>query len=166
MPDIHQGYGLPVGGVVATDPDSGGVVSPGGVGYDINCGVRLMRTRLTAEDVRPRLEPLLDPAAGRRTRRRGARGRIALSPAELRGWPSVARRGQPAVAGAARTSSGSSRMAALPGATPTPCPTMPASEDGASSAASDRATTSLEIQTVDAVYDAPAAAALGLHPGG
>ena len=52
MPDIHQGYGLPVGGVVATDPDEGGVVSPGGVGYDINCGVRLMRTRLTAEGSR------------------------------------------------------------------------------------------------------------------
>ena len=43
MPDIHQGYGLPVGGVVATDI-SDGVVSPGAVGYDINCGVRLLRT--------------------------------------------------------------------------------------------------------------------------
>ena len=59
MPDIHWGYGFPIGGVAATDPTDGGVVSPGGVGYDINCGVRLMRTRLSENDVRPQLEPLM-----------------------------------------------------------------------------------------------------------
>jgi len=42
MPDIHQGYGFPIGGVAATAPDEGGVISPGGVGFDINCGVRLL----------------------------------------------------------------------------------------------------------------------------
>jgi tRNA-splicing ligase RtcB len=52
MPDIHWGYGFPIGGVAATDPDQGGVVSPGGVGYDINCGVRLCSTRLMEEQVR------------------------------------------------------------------------------------------------------------------
>src|SRR5262245_62024442 len=46
MPDIHWGYGFCIGGVCATDPDEGGVISPGGVGYDINCGVRLMRSNL------------------------------------------------------------------------------------------------------------------------
>ena len=46
MPDIHWGYGFCIGGVCATDPDEGGVISPGGVGYDINCGVRLVRTNL------------------------------------------------------------------------------------------------------------------------
>src|SRR5574342_480002 len=51
MPDIHQGYGLPIGAVVATRTD-GGVVTPGGVGYDINCGVRLLRTALTQGEVR------------------------------------------------------------------------------------------------------------------
>ena len=55
MPDIHWGYGFPIGGVAAMDPSSG-VVSPGGVGYDINCGVRLLRTGLRLEDARPRLE--------------------------------------------------------------------------------------------------------------
>jgi tRNA-splicing ligase RtcB len=55
MPDIHWGYGFPIGGVAAVDLDDG-VVSPGGVGYDINCGVRLMTTRLTVDDVRPRLK--------------------------------------------------------------------------------------------------------------
>jgi tRNA-splicing ligase RtcB len=61
MPDIHWGYGFPIGGVAATDLSAGGVVSPGGVGYDINCGVRLLRSDLDAQnDVRPRLEALVD----------------------------------------------------------------------------------------------------------
>ena len=59
MPDIHWGYGFPVGGVAATDPEAGGVVSPGGVGYDINCGVRLVRTALTVDEVRPRLKDVV-----------------------------------------------------------------------------------------------------------
>jgi len=60
MPDIHWGYGFTIGGVCATDPDEGGVISPGGVGYDINCGVRLLRTGLRLEDVAPRLRELVE----------------------------------------------------------------------------------------------------------
>jgi len=59
MPDIHQGYGFPIGGVAATDYRQG-VVSPGGVGFDINCGVRLVRTTLAEADVRPRLKALIE----------------------------------------------------------------------------------------------------------
>jgi tRNA-splicing ligase RtcB len=59
MPDIHWGYGFPIGGVAAFDAEEG-VVSPGGVGYDINCGVRLLRTELTVDEVRPRIEQLAD----------------------------------------------------------------------------------------------------------
>lgn len=59
MPDIHQGYGFPIGGVAATDYRHG-VVSPGGVGFDINCGVRLVRTSLREGDVRARLKALVD----------------------------------------------------------------------------------------------------------
>ena len=59
MPDIHWGYGFPIGGVAATDIRDG-VVSPGGVGYDINCGVRLLRTDLTEGEVRPRIDRLVD----------------------------------------------------------------------------------------------------------
>ncbi len=59
MPDIHWGYGFPIGGVAATDPAQEGIISPGGVGYDINCGVRLMRTNLSIQDVRPRLRELV-----------------------------------------------------------------------------------------------------------
>jgi len=58
MPDIHWGYGFPIGGVCATDADEG-VISPGGVGYDINCGVRLISTALNAEQIRPRIRDLV-----------------------------------------------------------------------------------------------------------
>lgn len=60
MPDIHWGYGFPIGGVAATDPAEGGVISPGGVGYDINCGVRVLRTNLTAADLEGRVPRLMD----------------------------------------------------------------------------------------------------------
>ncbi|HEY7329067.1 MAG TPA: RtcB family protein [Gemmataceae bacterium] len=60
MPDIHWGYGFCIGGVCATDPDEGGVISPGGVGYDINCGVRLVRSNLFYREVKPHLRTLVD----------------------------------------------------------------------------------------------------------
>ncbi len=58
LPDGHEGYGFPIGGVAATDFETG-VISPGGVGYDINCGVRLIRTHLTEKEVRPKLKELI-----------------------------------------------------------------------------------------------------------
>ena len=60
MPDIHWGYGFAIGGVAATDPEQGGVISPGGVGYDINCGVRLLRSNLTWDDVKPQIRRLTE----------------------------------------------------------------------------------------------------------
>ncbi len=59
MPDIHWGYGFPIGGVAAFDPEEG-IVSPGGVGYDINCGVRLLRSEMENDEVRSRLKELAD----------------------------------------------------------------------------------------------------------
>ncbi|MDU0459526.1 MAG: RtcB family protein [Geobacteraceae bacterium] len=59
MPDGHWGYGFPIGGVAAMDPDSG-VISPGGIGFDINCGMRLVLTTLTESEVRPRIRELVD----------------------------------------------------------------------------------------------------------
>jgi len=59
MPDIHWGYGFPIGGVAATDIAEGGVVSPGGVGFDINCGVRMLKTNLQYEEIKDKLKELI-----------------------------------------------------------------------------------------------------------
>jgi len=59
MPDIHWGYGFPIGGVAATDIENGGVVSPGGVGFDINCGIRLLKTNLQFEQVKDKIQDLV-----------------------------------------------------------------------------------------------------------
>src|SRR5208337_5436425 len=60
MPDAHWGYGFPIGGVAAFDPDKGGVVSAGGVGFDISCGVRTMLTGLSVADILPAQKALAD----------------------------------------------------------------------------------------------------------
>jgi tRNA-splicing ligase RtcB len=59
MPDIHWGYGFPIGGVAATDIENGGVISPGGVGFDINCGVRMLKTNLQYEDIKEKIKDLV-----------------------------------------------------------------------------------------------------------
>lgn len=63
MPDVHLGYGFPIGGVAATDVAAGGVVSPGGVGFDISCGVRLLTADLDLAGLRPRLDAVMDGLA-------------------------------------------------------------------------------------------------------
>ncbi len=60
MPDGHWGYGFPIGGVAAFDINEGGIISPGGIGFDINCGMRLITTNLTAKEVKPRIHELVD----------------------------------------------------------------------------------------------------------
>src|SRR5208337_4767654 len=82
MPDIHFGYGFPVGGVAAFDPAEG-VVSPGGIGYDINCGVRLLRTSFTVEEVRPKLRALVDALYREVPSGVGSKGGLTLSDAEV-----------------------------------------------------------------------------------
>lgn len=82
MPDIHQGYGFPIGGVIATQlPD--GVISPGGVGYDINCGVRLLGTQLAREDVAPYLDNLASALYANCPSGVGGKGHVRLTQAEL-----------------------------------------------------------------------------------
>jgi tRNA-splicing ligase RtcB len=82
MPDIHFGYGFPVGGVAAFDL-ADGVVSPGGIGYDINCGVRLLATELTVDEVRPVLRPLIDALYRAVPSGVGSKGPLSLSPSEV-----------------------------------------------------------------------------------
>jgi tRNA-splicing ligase RtcB len=82
MPDMHQGYGFPIGGVVATAlPD--GVISPGGVGYDINCGVRLLAGHLSAEEIRPHLDDLASTLYANCPSGVGKGGAVRLTAGEL-----------------------------------------------------------------------------------
>ncbi|MBE0480465.1 MAG: RtcB family protein [Dehalococcoidia bacterium] len=82
MPDIHWGYGFPIGGVAGMRV-SDGVVSPGGVGFDINCGVRLLRTNLNADEVCPKIGQLIDTIYHSVPSGLGSRGRIRLRPGEI-----------------------------------------------------------------------------------
>jgi tRNA-splicing ligase RtcB len=82
MPDIHWGYGFPIGGVAAMSADEG-VISPGGVGYDINCGVRLLRTNLQLEDVQPKIKELIDNVFVNVPSGLGSKGKIRLTGNEL-----------------------------------------------------------------------------------
>ena len=84
MPDIHWGYGFPIGGVAATDAEGDGVISPGGVGFDIACGVRLLRSELEwARDVEPVLGRLVGTLGARVPRGVGTKGRMKLTRSEV-----------------------------------------------------------------------------------
>ncbi len=82
MPDIHEGYGLPIGGVVATKLPNG-VISPGGVGYDINCGTRLLASHLNVEEVKPYLEDLANALFYNIPSGVGVSGKIRLTPHDM-----------------------------------------------------------------------------------
>ena len=87
MPDIHWGYGFPIGGVAAFSTEEGengmGVISPGGVGFDINCGIRLLRTELNEKSVREKLPELMNELYKNVPAGLGSKGRIKLSKSEL-----------------------------------------------------------------------------------
>jgi len=117
MPDIHWGYGFCIGGVAATDPEQGGVISPGGVGYDINCGVRLIRTDIALQDAEPKLHALVDTLFATVPCGVGQGGKVKFAKGELKhlleqgsrfvvgkgfGWPSdlAATEGGGCIAGA------------------------------------------------------------------
>lgn len=82
LPDGHEGYGFPIGGVAALDYEEG-VISPGGVGYDINCGVKLIRTNLTKDVVQPRMKQILDTLFQLVPSGLGSRGRIRLTETDI-----------------------------------------------------------------------------------
>ena len=165
MPDIHQGYGLPVGGVVATDARHG-VVSPGAIGFDINCGVRLLRTSLRADDIATQMEPLVDALYQAIPTGVGSRGSLTLDPARLDGvlaggaaWAVAEGYGEPADLGRIESEG------RLPGAVPSSV-SAHARERGKRQLGSlGSGNHFLEIQTVEAIYDPQAATALGLSEG-
>ncbi|MBA2849653.1 RtcB family protein [Thermosulfuriphilus ammonigenes] len=83
MPDAHWGYGFPIGGVAAFDPAEGGIISVGGVGYDISCGVRTLLTGLKKEQIEPVLETLIEALFVTIPAGVGSEGKIKLSPTQL-----------------------------------------------------------------------------------
>lgn len=83
MPDAHWGYGFPIGGVAAFDPERGGIISAGGVGFDISCGIRCLRSNLTWSDVAPHAEQLADALFRVIPAGVGEEGELRLSPPEL-----------------------------------------------------------------------------------
>jgi len=84
MPDIHWGYGFPIGGVAATDISAGGIISPGGVGYDINCGVMLLRSTLSREDLIDKIEDLTGSLYNFIPTGVGSKGSIRLDDKQLK----------------------------------------------------------------------------------
>jgi tRNA-splicing ligase RtcB (3'-phosphate/5'-hydroxy nucleic acid ligase) len=84
MPDGHSGYGFPIGGVAAMDVHEGGVISPGGIGFDINCGMRLVITNLTLSDVQPHLHQIVDRLYERVPAGVGSHGFLKLSRQDFR----------------------------------------------------------------------------------
>ncbi|MBI2317838.1 MAG: RtcB family protein [Betaproteobacteria bacterium] len=83
MPDAHWGYGFPIGGVAAFDPEQGGIISAGGVGFDISCGIRCLRSNLTLEAIRPSARALADGLFRDIPAGVGEQGRLKLSPQDL-----------------------------------------------------------------------------------
>lgn len=84
MPDGHYGYGFPIGGVAAFDPKENGIISPGGVGFDIGCGMRLIKTNLTLKEVQPKLKQLTDLLFQRVPAGVGSKGFVKLNKQEMR----------------------------------------------------------------------------------
>jgi tRNA-splicing ligase RtcB (3'-phosphate/5'-hydroxy nucleic acid ligase) len=165
MPDIHQGYGFPVGGLAATAPPDG-VVSPGGVGYDINCGVRLLAVPVTVDDLGPRKETLVHEIARSAPAGAGRGGGLTLNAATL---DAVLREGPRALLergiGTDDDVADTESVGRLEGADP----------DRVSPRARQRGSDQLgtvgsgnhfvELQRVERVFDETAATAFGLSPG-
>ncbi|MBT4538727.1 RtcB family protein [Candidatus Woesearchaeota archaeon] len=84
MPDGHWGYGFPIGGVAAFDIEKGGVISPGGIGFDINCGMRLITTNLTADEVKPKIKELVDTLYKKVPAGVGCKGFVKLTKEEFK----------------------------------------------------------------------------------
>src|SRR3954454_5497954 len=163
MPDIHQGYGFPIGGVAATDIDEG-VVSPGGVGFDINCGVRLVRSTLTRSDVKGRMKQLIDQVFRDVPCGTGTEGRVKLKHGDIdkvleNGARWMVEHGYGEAGDTARAEAGGAMKGALPGKVSDRAKERGAPQLGTLGSGNHF----LEIQYVDRVHDASAARAMGIE---
>ena len=166
MPDIHWGYGFPIGGVAAMDAEQG-VVSPGGVGYDINCGVRLLRSTITAGELAPRLRDLVAQlfrnvptgvGAGRRDLRLGRRD---LERVLARGAAWAVGRGMGEADDLLHIEEGG----CLPQADPAEVSARASERGGPQLGTLGSGNHFCEVQVVDEIFDAEAADAFGLREG-
>lgn len=165
MPDIHSGYGFPIGGVAAFDLEEG-IVSPGGVGYDINCGVRLLRSNLRRDEVVPRLKDLAGALFHSVPSGVGSKGRIKLDVEQerkvyVKGARWAVEQGMGEQTDLEHTESGG----CLDGADPDKISAKAAERGSAQIGTLGSGNHFLEIQYVDEIYDERAANALGLFKG-
>ncbi len=165
MPDIHQGYGFPIGGVAATDMDYG-VISPGGVGFDINCGVRLLRSTLHEAEVRRRLKPLIDQIFRDVPCGTGGEGRVKIKSPEI---DDILRQGARWMVGNGYGDERDAEFAeaggALDGALPNKV-SVRAKERGTPQLGTlGSGNHFLEVQYVEHVHDPAAALAMGIEEG-
>jgi len=165
MPDIHQGYGLPIGAVVATDPESG-VITPGGVGYDINCGVRLLASQVTLEEAEALLPDLASALFRNCPAGVGVKGNVRLSEKELdrvcrEGSEWALHNGYAQSADISRTEEGGR----IPGADPAAVSARAKQRGQPQLGTLGAGNHFVEVDVVDEVFDEAAARAMGLVRG-
>jgi tRNA-splicing ligase RtcB len=166
MPDIHQGYGFPIGGIAAMDLEQG-VVSPGGVGFDINCGVRLLGSSLRADEVRPRLKDLVHQLFRDIPSGTGHAGHLKVSDSDLddvlaRGPRWAVEHGMGSQADLDQTEESGRIAGADPGAVSTRAKQRGKPQLGTLGSGNHF----LEVQVVDEVFDDEAARRFHIEPGG
>jgi tRNA-splicing ligase RtcB len=165
MPDTHEGYGFPVGGVAAFRTEDG-VISPGGVGYDINCGVRLLTSSLTLSDVRPKLDGLVQELSRSIPAGAGRESEFEMSDAELdrvftEGCGFLVERGMAFPEDLEHTES----TGCLPGADPAAVSARARKRGSAQLGTMGSGNHFVEVQSVERILDERAASALGLSSG-
>ncbi len=165
MPDAHLGYGFSIGGVAAFDKETG-IISPGGVGFDINCGVRLIRSNLSEQDVRSKLSELLDDLFKAIPTGVGSKSRLRVTDAELEdifvhGVQWAVENGYGVEADIAHCES----KGQMPGADPSKVSAKARKRGRPQIGTLGSGNHFLEVQYIDKIYDEEAAAAMGLKEG-
>ena len=163
MPDIHWGYGFPIGGVAATRVEDG-VISPGGVGFDINCGVRLLRTNLTEEEIRPKIEQLTNELYVSVPSGLGSRGKLRVNEKELnevmvKGSLWAVEKGY----GEADDVSATEESGCIKGANPDKVSTKAKQRGIPQLGTLGSGNHFLEVEAVDEIYDRDAAGVMGIE---
>jgi tRNA-splicing ligase RtcB len=166
MPDAHWGYGFPIGGVAAFDPDQGGVVSAGGVGFDISCGVRCLHTGLKSDEIPPVQRRLAEMLYQRIPAGLGSTGAIRLSESEMDamlagGARWALERGWGVAADLERVEEGGQMKHARPGKVSAQAKRRQRDEMGTLGSGNHY----LEVQEVAEIFDLEIASLFGLHAG-